>query len=725
MKRFSVVLSILAGLLVLGLALASCDLDLGNGGASTPLSFTGTSDGKTVTIIISETDPSRAVLTPKSGNFYEIKANNTRISVGKITISGSKWTFTPSNDSPGSKTQFTGTFSNDTLSIASIPGTDITGLKADKDDGNKPNLTGTVTINNTSPTVGAKIEATYSDGNGTGTETWQWFRGGTVISGSDDSTYLVVPEDAGKTLKAQVSYTKQKGSVTSAATSAVVDNRPALTGKVTIDNTLPAVDATLTAEYSGGNGTGAAKWQWLLDGNIIGWATGSTYTVIAEDAGKTLKAQVSYANQKGSVTSDATSEVRDDRPDLYGSVSIDNTSPTVGEKLTATHYGNGTGTALWQWLRNDAAIAGATSNTYTVVAGDAGKVLKVQVSYANQKGSLTSDDTDVVTALDTRPALTGTVIISGTPTVGGKLVAGYSGNGTGTATWQWLCNDIAIYGANSGIYNVTAREVGATLKAQVSWSNQKGSITSAAVSVPTPVVKDPKINFKRADSTDTDFVFCLTNTTDDATYKVFKSGSSIDLNYGPKISLSNKDLESLDTKMVTYEWINLDVQAVVYGAFNTTYESKRSAFPAMLKYPSDAKYAAAATDWFNFVDIGLFALNYNDNSAFSPHSTVYNEIEAILNDEPLSESDGQNYLDPTSSNKILTELNDATTTILDKVTDIMQWLSSNYNDKAKVFFNAFYGLWFNQITNTENDKAMMDFMRTIFAQAFPALGTIE
>jgi hypothetical protein len=150
------------------------------------------------------------------------------------------------------------------LAIALVFGMSVVGCEGGSTDNgdpsdpsdDRPELTGTVTIDNTSPKVGDTLTAAYSGGNGTGTATWQWIQGESNNIGTNSNTYTVAAADEGKTIKVQVSFADQKGSITSAATSAVtniVDNRPELTGTVTIDNTSPKVGDTLTAAYAGGN----------------------------------------------------------------------------------------------------------------------------------------------------------------------------------------------------------------------------------------------------------------------------------------------------------------------------------------------------------------------------------------------------------------------------------------------------------------------------------------
>jgi len=343
-------------------------------------------------------------------------------------------------------------------------------------------LTGTVTINNTSPAVGSSLTATYNPGNNSGSASWQWLRGGEVIPGATTANYTVVIADAGSTLRARVTYSGNRSNVMSAATAVVP--LPALTGTVSIDGSA-VVGQTLTANTGSLTGfAGANTFQWRRGGTNIG-TNSNSYVIQSTDAGSAITVTVTRANHSSSVTSAPTTTVI--RPPLTGSVSITGTT-TVGQTLTA-NIGSlgGNGNISYQWKRGETNI-GTNSSTYTLVQADSGSAITVTVTRADNSGSISSSPTAAIA----NAALTGTVTINNTtPAVGQTLTATYSsGNGSGTATWTWYRGGTEISGTNSRTYTVVAGDLGSTLRARVSYSNQTGFIesssTAAVLAAPPP-----------------------------------------------------------------------------------------------------------------------------------------------------------------------------------------------------------------------------------------------
>ena len=246
--------------------------------------------------------------------------------------------------------------------------------------------------------------------------------------------------DLDKAVKVRVIFTDNRShqeTLTSAATAAVEPrpNSPA-TGAPTISGTV-RVGETLTAETSAiadadGMSGAVFSYQWLANGADVAGATSDTYTLVDADQGKAVKVRVIFNDDdynEETLTSEATAAV-EPRPSspATGAPTISGTV-RVGETLTADTSGiddaDGMSRAVfsYQWLANGAETAGATSDTYALVADDVGKAIKVKVSFRddrNHQESLTSAATAAVTAAADESA-----VWSATLTVGS--IAGYRG----------------------------------------------------------------------------------------------------------------------------------------------------------------------------------------------------------------------------------------------------------------------------------------------------------
>ena len=112
--------------------------------------------------------------------------------------------------------------------------------------------------------------------------------------------------------------------------------------------------------------------------------------------GKVIKVKATFTDNAGneeSLTSEATAEVTA-RPN-----SLATGAPTIsgtvraGETLTADTSGITDADGLtnvsysYQWLAEDADIAGETASTYTLSDDDVGKVIKVKVTFTDNAGN--------------------------------------------------------------------------------------------------------------------------------------------------------------------------------------------------------------------------------------------------------------------------------------------------------------------------------------------------
>ena len=282
---------------------------------------------------------------------------------------------------------------------------------------------------------------------------------------------------------------------------------PTITGTAQVGETLAA--DTTGIEDADGLDSAAFTYQWLADDAEINGATASTYTLVAADAGKAIKVQVSFtddARNDEEMTSAATGAVAAAPPPpntpATGAPTITGTAQ-VGETLAADTTGIEDADGLdnvtftYQWLADDAEINGATASTYTLVAADAGKAIKVQVSFtddARNDEEMTSAATAAVVAAPPPPntPATGAPTITGTAQVGETLAADTTGiedaDGLDNVifSYQWIRNDggtdTDISGATGSSYTLGDSDVDKTVKVRVSFTddaNNRERVTSA------------------------------------------------------------------------------------------------------------------------------------------------------------------------------------------------------------------------------------------------------
>ena len=287
-----------------------------------------------------------------------------------------------------------------------------------------PGITGTVGAGETLTATTDLIED--EDGLTSATFTYQWLVDGAEINGATDSTYIVIAADEGKPIEVRVAFTDDAGNPESLISNpflsappliirdvpVIASNTPA-TGAPTITGTV-RVGETLTAnttDISDSDGLNKATftYQWLADDADITDATGSTYTLVAADEGKTVKVRITFTDDAGndeSLTSAPTATVTASNTPATGEPTITGTAQ-VGETLTANTTGIADSDGLinatftYQWLADDTDITDATGSTYTLAVADEEKTVKVRVTFTDDRGhqeTLTSTATAAVTA---------------------------------------------------------------------------------------------------------------------------------------------------------------------------------------------------------------------------------------------------------------------------------------------------------------------------------------
>jgi hypothetical protein len=301
---------------------------------------------------------------------------------------------------------------------------------------------------------------------------------------------------------------------------------PVISGTTVEGSTL----STTTGTWTGTSITFAYQWVrcdaggGLPDGSgcpSIPGATGSSYTLTADDVGHRLRVQVTASNGAGSAAgiSNASDTVTQStstgpphntvEPSLSG-------TPAVGRALFASvgvWSGAPTLSYAYQWLRCDAdgglpdgsnceVISGATTSSFIPSTTDVGRRLRVRVSASNGEGTETVasnasaavQTSSTVTPVAQAPRNTFLPSIVGSPAVAATLSASL-GLWTGASpllyTYQWLSCDATggtstgsgcppIAGATATQYAPTAAMLGRRLRFQVTARNTFGTATATS-----------------------------------------------------------------------------------------------------------------------------------------------------------------------------------------------------------------------------------------------------
>jgi hypothetical protein len=241
-------------------------------------------------------------------------------------------------------------------------------------------------------------------------------------------------------------------------------------------------------------------YQWLRDGVPIPGATGPTYVPTLEDAGHAISAQVTgtlAGIPAVTLITGALNIPLAQSPQLAPTADVAiGGAKKIGTTLTLTgpSWDQDGVTNGYQWLRDGAPVAGATSTTYPLVAEDYGHAISVKVT-GHKEGftdnTITSDPVQPLIGdaiqFVMKPRITGTGKVGQLLTADpGQWTGGTEGSGQPAYTYQWLRDGAVITGAVAQTYQVDQADVGQDLAVLVTATRpayKAGKFTTAPVHV--------------------------------------------------------------------------------------------------------------------------------------------------------------------------------------------------------------------------------------------------
>jgi uncharacterized cupredoxin-like copper-binding protein len=363
----------------------------------------------------------------------------------------------------------------------------------------------TITTQPQDQTVAAGETATFTVvAEGIGTLLYQWSKDGAELDGATSDTLVienVTAEDHAGVYTVLV--TDDAGSVTSDGATLTVTEEPVgptITAQPE-DQTVAAGETATFTVVAEGNGT--LLYQWSKDGVDIDGATSDTLVienVTAEDHAGVYTVLVT--DDDGSVTSDGATLTVTEPPAPTITTQPQDQTVVAGETATFTVVAEGNGTLLYQWSKDGAELAGATSDTLVIenvtVEEHAG-VYTVLVT--DDDGSVTSDGATLTVTEPPAPTITAQPedqwVVTGTMATF-TVVA----EGNGTLLYQWSKDGVDIDGATSDtlvIENVTAEEHAGVYTVVVTDDDDSVTSEGATLTVLPRVARIAWVSFHAAD----------------------------------------------------------------------------------------------------------------------------------------------------------------------------------------------------------------------------------
>ena len=273
---------------------------------------------------------------------------------------------------------------------------------------------------------------------------------------------------------------------------------PIIVGTTKVGDTLTA--DTFGISDTDGPASPSFSYEWLAAGTVISGATSQTYTIQMAQLGQQLAVRVSFTDGAGNLetlTSQSTVAVDQrptGRPHMINLGAGTVREPRVGDllaNLLDSFYlpiedPDGPGNLAWArehyqsywWLADDVPVYNAQA--YSLTAAEVGKRMKLRFTFTDGAGVVETVDSELSGTVRWRLAAFGEPTITGIYRVGDTLTADYSeiidldGYDTTSLTYQWFANDVAITGATSKTFTLTAAQQAKRIKVRVSFTDGAG-----------------------------------------------------------------------------------------------------------------------------------------------------------------------------------------------------------------------------------------------------------
>jgi len=265
--------------------------------------------------------------------------------------------------------------------------------------------------------------------------------------------------------------------ITAVAPAPVNTIAPVISGTTTLGSVLTTTNGTWS------NSPTSFAYQWKRGATNIGTNT-NTYTLVIADSTAAITCVVTATNASGSTPATSNTITAGNYAPVNTVVPVASGGSYIGDVLTTTNgtwTGSPTFTYQWYNVTLSENIAGATSNSHTLVDADAGAEIVCLVTGTNAAGSATIDSNAITTLALFAPTNIDLPFIDDGTTYYEGSTLGFTGNvwdsnpPNPTLTYRWLRNGGNISGATDDTYDAISADVNTLISVKCTATNSQGT----------------------------------------------------------------------------------------------------------------------------------------------------------------------------------------------------------------------------------------------------------
>jgi hypothetical protein len=306
---------------------------------------------------------------------------------------------------------------------------------------------------------------------GTAPLSYQWYKGGSPITGAVSSTYIIGSSD---TSDAGSYYCKVSNScsiVTSNTATLVVNNPVNITSQS--GDSVKCVGASMMFAVTA-SGTAPITYQWYHNGNAITGGTSATYSIVAVSTTDNGAYYCIISNACNTVQSSAKNLTVNTVPTITQQSS--DTSICSGNNLTLSVATTGSAPMSYQWYKGATAMGGAVNSLYPMYQISTSDAATYYCVASNSCG--TAQSTNMVITVKTPPTISYQSADSAR-CEGESMTFKVNASGTDTLLYQWYQGQTSVSGADSSTYYIPNVAVADNGNYYVEISNSCATITSS------------------------------------------------------------------------------------------------------------------------------------------------------------------------------------------------------------------------------------------------------